>query len=239
MSSNVATTEGTGTDLRRPHPHPGLFLALEGPDGGGKSTQAKRLATWLREDGFDVVSCRDPGSTSAGNRLRQIVLDRSSTHLSLRAEMLIYMASRAQLVEEVIRPSLAAGRVVVSDRFLLSNIVYQGFAGGLAVEDVWRIGLVATAGLLPDLTLVLDLPPGAAQERVGEARDRIEDRPPDYQRLVREGFLDAAGWCSAPGQVCPYYQVPIVLIDAQANPDRVFDQIKIEVERVLALGPRA
>ncbi len=238
MRADAANTEEARTDPRRPHPHPGFFLALEGPDGGGKTTQAARLAAWLRGEGFDVVSCRDPGSTTAGNRLRQIVLDRSLTHLSLRAEMLIYMASRAQLVEEVIRPSLAAGRVVVSDRFLLSNIVYQGFAGGLPVEDLWRIGQVATAGLLPDLTLVLDLPSGAAQERVGPSRDRIEDRPADYQRLVRDGFVDAAGWSSAPGQLCPYYQAPIVLLDAQASPDRVFDQIKIEVERVLALGPR-
>src|SRR5512135_662345 len=135
----------------RPHPHPGLFVALEGPDGGGKSTQAGRLASWLREEGYDVVSCRDPGSTKTGDRLRQIVLDRGPDHLSLRSEMFIYMASRAQLVDEVIRPSLAAGRVVVTDRFLLSNIVYQGFAGGLPVEDVWHVGLVATAGLLPDL----------------------------------------------------------------------------------------
>jgi dTMP kinase len=238
MRSTAAMTEETREDAPRPHPHPGLFLALEGPDGGGKTTQAARLAAWLRGEGFDVVSCRDPGSTTAGNRLRQIVLDRASVHLSLRAEMLIYMASRAQLVEEVIRPSLTAGRVVVSDRFLLSNIVYQGFAGGLPVEDLWRIGKVATAGLLPDLTLVLDLPLGAAQERIGPARDRIEDRPPEYQRLVRDGFVDAAGWCSGPGQACPYYPAPIVLIDAQASPDGVFDRIKNEVERVLALGPR-
>jgi dTMP kinase len=238
MSSNAAMTEEGKIDPRRPHPHPGFFLALEGPDGGGKTTQAARLAGWLRSDGFDVVTCRDPGSTSAGNRLRQIVLERSTTHLSLRAEMLIYMASRAQLVEEVIRPSLAAGRVVVSDRFLLSNIVYQGFAGGLPVEDIWRIGQLATAGLLPDLTLILDVSPAAAQERVGPARDRIEDRPAEYQRLVRQGFIDAAGWSSVPGELCPYYQAPIVLIEAQGSADHVCDQIKIEVERVLAVGPR-
>jgi dTMP kinase len=235
---NAAMTEEIRKEPPRPHPHPGLFLALEGPDGGGKTTQAARIAGWLRGEGFDVVSCRDPGSTIAGNRLRQIVLDRGSVHLSLRAEMLIYMASRAQLVEEVIRPSLAAGRAVVSDRFLLSNLVYQGFAGGLPVEELWMIGQVATAGLLPDLTIVLDVPPSTAQERVGPARDRIEDRPPEYQRLVRDGFVDAAGWCSGPGQVCPYYPAPIVLIDAQVSPDEVFDLIKNEVERALALGPR-
>jgi dTMP kinase len=223
---------------QRPHPHPGLFLALEGPDGGGKTTQAARLAAWLRGEGFDVVSCRDPGSTKVGDRLRQIVLDRDLVHLSIRSEMLIYMASRAQLVDEVIQPSLAAGRVVVSDRFLLSNIVYQGFAGGLPVEDLWRTGQVATGGLLPDLTLVLDVSPEAARARVGSARDRIEDRPAEYQRRVRDGFVDATHQHSGSGQGCPYYPAPVVLIDALGDPDDVFDQIKIEVERVLALGPR-
>src|SRR3954447_23185434 len=95
----------------RPHPHPGLFLALEGPDGGGKSTQAARLASWLRGQGLDVVTCRDPGSTALGDRLRHLLLDRESVAISLRAEMLLYMASRAQMVDEVIRPALAAGRV--------------------------------------------------------------------------------------------------------------------------------
>jgi dTMP kinase len=184
------------------------------------------------------VSCRDPGSTKAGDRLRQIVLDRGSNHLSLRSEMFIYMASRAQLVDEVIRPSLAAGRVVVADRFLLSNIVYQGFAGGLPVEDVWRVGLVATAGLLPDLTLVLDVTTETSRLRMGPARDRIEDRPVDYHRQVREGFLDAARRHAGTVEGCPYYPAPVILVDGTGSEGAVFDLIKSEVERVLALGPR-
>jgi dTMP kinase len=225
-------------DPPRPHPHPGLFLALEGPDGAGKTTQAARLAAWMRGDGFDVVSCRDPGSTKAGDRLREIVLESESVHLSIRSEMLIYMASRAQLVDEVIRHSLAASRVVISDRFLLSNIVYQGFAGGLPVEDLWRIGQVATAGLLPDLTLVLDVSAEAARARVGPARDRIEDRTAEYQRLVRAGFIDAVRAHDGPGGFCQYYPAPLVLIEALGDPDAVFLKIKSEVQRVLALGPR-
>jgi dTMP kinase len=222
----------------RPRPHPGLFLALEGPDGGGKSTQAARVADWLRGEGFDVVSCRDPGSTKLGDRLRRIVLDRDSPHPSIRAEMLIYMASRAQLVDEIIQPALATGRVVVSDRFLLSNIVYQGFAGGLPVDELGRIGQAATGGLLPDLTLVLDVPPETARSRVGSARDRIEERSEDYQQRVRAGFIDAAQACSEPGRVPSYYPAPVVRIDAQGDPDAVFGRIRSEVERVLALGPR-
>src|SRR4051812_28312104 len=116
-------------DPSKPDSKRGLFLALDGPDGGGKSTQAAALAAWLRARGFDVVTCRDPGGTSLGDRLRQILLDRSTVNLSLRAEMLLYMASRAQLVEEIIRPALTSGRIVVSDRYLLANIVYQGYAG--------------------------------------------------------------------------------------------------------------
>ncbi len=226
------------SDPPRPHPHPGLFVALEGPDGGGKTTQAARLAAWLRGDGFDVVSCRDPGSTQVGDRLRKIVLDRDTVHLSVRSEMLIYMASRAQLVDEVIRHALEASRVVISDRFLLSNLVYQGLAGGLPVEDLWRIGQVATAGLLPDLTMVLDVSAETARSRVGSARDRIEDRSAEYQRQVRDGFIAAAHAHDGPGGLCPYYPAPLVLIDAQGDPDAVFLQIQSEVQRVLALGPR-
>src|SRR5438477_8241301 len=125
-----------GTEEPRPHPHPGFFLVLDGPDGSGKTTQAARLADWLRGRGLDVVTCRDPGGTALGNRLRGLLLDRDSVAISLRAEMLLYMASRAQMVEEVIRPALEAGRVVVSDRFLLATIIYQGYAGGLDPGEI-------------------------------------------------------------------------------------------------------
>jgi dTMP kinase len=222
----------------RPHPHSGLFLALEGPDGGGKSTQSARLAAWLRADGFDVVTCRDPGSTKVGDRLRAIVLDRGTIHLSIRAEMLLYMASRAQLVAEVIQPSLAAGRVVISDRFLLSTLVYQGLAGGLPVEELGQIGQTATGGLMPDLTVVLDVPPELARRRAGPARDRIEDRPADYQARVREGYLEVARQNSVRGPLYPCYPAPVVLVSAVGDTDAVFDRIKSEVERVLALGSR-
>lgn len=216
---------------------PGLFLCLDGPDGGGKTTQATFLAEWLRARGFDVVACRDPGGTSLGDRLRTILLDRSTTHLSLRAEMLLYMASRAQLVEEIIRPALDAGKAVVSDRFLLANVVYQGFAGGLPVDEIGQVGKVATGGLLPDLTLILDVAADLAKARVGAARDRIEDRPDDYRARVRDGYLHAAH--GSGDQPCPYYPAPIVVVDAAAEPHIVSERIQSEVERVLALSPRS
>jgi dTMP kinase len=218
----------SGSHGASPRPHPGFFLVLDGPDGGGKTTQAARLADWLRERGFDVVTCRDPGGTALGDRLRSILLERGTIAVSMRSEMLLFMASRAQLVEDVIRPALQAGRVVICDRFTLANIVYQGHAGGLGVQQVDQIGQLATGQLFPDLTLILDVPPDVARARIGRARDRMEDRPAEYHQSVREGFLDAAR-----------EGAPIRVIDANADPDRVFEQITSEVQRVLALDPRA
>ena len=159
-----------------PTPPSGLFVALEGPDGSGKTTQVARLASWLRGDGREVVTCREPGGTALGERLRSILLDRSDLTIGMRAELLLFMSSRAQIVEEVIRPALARGTVVVVDRFLLSSVVYQGYAGGLDVGSLWQVGLMATAGLKPDLTLLIDVPPEVARGRIGPGRDRIEDR---------------------------------------------------------------
>lgn len=204
----------------------GHFLSLDGPDGGGKTTQAARLVAWLEGRGLDVVACRDPGGTPLGERVRSILLDRSAVEPTLRAEMLLFMASRAQLVEEVIRPALGAGKVVVSDRYLLANVVYQGYAGGLPVEAIWEVGRAATGGLMPDLTLVLDVPAEVARARVGSARDRMEDRA-DMAR-VRAGFLEAAR----------AYPAPIRTIDASADPDAVARQIRDEVAHVLAIDPR-
>ena len=215
----------------------GWFVVLDGPDGGGKTTQAAALAVWLRSQGRQVVTCRDPGGTPLGDRLRSILLDRDAVHLGMRSEMLLYMASRAQMIEEIIRPALDREAVVVSDRYLLANLVYQGRAGGLGVEEVGRVGLVATGGLLPDLTLVLDVPVPTARIRVGRSRDRIEDRPEAYHTAVREGFLDAAR--AARQGVCPYYPAPIVLVDASGDPGAVGVAIRNEVARALALDPRS
>lgn len=160
-------------------------------DGAGKSTQLTMLADWLRARGETVLACRDPGGTSVGDEIRRLLLDPAST-ISPRTEMLLYMASRSQLVDEVILPALDAGSIVLCDRFLLSTIVYQGYAGAMDPERVRELGLAATGGLWPDWTGVLDLPPeAAARRRIGPA-DRIERRSIDYHRRVREGFLAEA-----------------------------------------------
>jgi dTMP kinase len=213
----------------RDAPGRGFFVSLDGPDGGGKTTQAALLARSLGDRGLDVVTCRDPGGTGLGDRLRAILLDRHATPIGLRAEMLLYMASRAQLVEEVIRPALAAGRVVVSDRYLLANVVYQGHAGGLPIDEVWTVGRAATGGLMPDLTLLLDLPPDLATARVGAARDRMEDRPASFREAVRRGFLDAV----------PTYPAPIRLIDAAGAAEAVAARIEMEVTHALGLPARS
>ncbi len=222
----------------RSHAHPGLFLVLDGPDGGGKSTQALRLIEWLKGRGFDVVACRDPGGTALGDRLRAILLDRQTVPLAMRSEMLLYMASRAQLVEEVIKPALSAGKIVISDRYLLANIVYQGTAGGLLEEEIAMVGMIATAGLLPDLTIVLDIAPEQAMERLGGARDRIEDRPLFYHERVRAGYLAAAnvqaGISGDAGENSSVYPAPIVLIDASADSDTVFNRIQHAVLEVVS-----
>ncbi len=217
--------------------HPGFFLVLEGPDGGGKTTQAARIADWLRDRrGLDVVTCRDPGGTALGDRLRSILMERETVPLSMRAEMLLFMASRAQMVEEIIRPALDTGHVVVCDRFMLSTIVYQGLAGGLDPKEIAAVGRVATGGLLPDHTIVLDVPAETARARVGPARDRIEARPAEYYERVRAGYLDAVNGRRG---LAKLYGTQISLVDASMDPETVFLLIRREVYGALALDPRS
>jgi dTMP kinase len=169
-----------------------LFIALDGPDGTGKSTQCRLLADWLRGRGREVTTCIDPGGTAVGALLRDLLLH-NRDEMAPWCEALLFMASRAQLVREVIRPALDAGHVVVSDRYLLSTVVYQGHAGGLDPRQVWEVGRIAVGGLEPDLTLVLDLPVEQSVARRARPADHFESRPADYQARVREGFRAEAG----------------------------------------------
>jgi dTMP kinase len=167
------------------------FVSLDGLDGAGKSTQCRLLADWLRARGFGVVQCADPGGTPIGDVLRKLLLEHRG-HMTLPCEALLFMASRAQLVAEVIRPSLDSGKAVICDRFLLANVVYQGHAGGLDPQKLWEFGLLATGGLEPDVTFVLDLPLEIAQARRKAKADRMERRDAAYFAKVREGFLAEA-----------------------------------------------
>ena len=167
---------------------PARFIVLEGIDGSGKSSQLPALAAWLRQGGRSVVTCRDPGSTPAGDAIRRILLDDTGVHVTPVAEMLLYMAARAQLVAEVIRPALAAGSWVVSDRFLPANIVYQAHAGGLDAGVVRDVGRVATDGLEPDLVLLLEIDPATAQSRLTRRLDKLESRGPGYRERLVAGY---------------------------------------------------
>jgi dTMP kinase len=206
----------------------GLFFSLDGIDGTGKSTQCRLLADWLRRRGLDVVQCADPGGTAVGDALRDILLHHRG-EITPACEAFLFMASRAQLVAEVIRPALGSGRVVLCDRFLLANVVYQGHAGGLNVDQLWDIGRLSTDGIEPDLTLVLDLPLEDALARRGRAPDRMESRARDYQQRVREGFLSEAR--RRPDRVH--------VIDARPPVETVQERIRKEVRRVLESSPRA
>jgi dTMP kinase len=172
-----------------------MFFSFDGIDGVGKSTQIRLFCEALRKGAYDVVDCRDPGSTALGDAIREILLDAGDDiRIDRRSEMLLYMAARAQLVDEVIRPALDAGKIVVSDRYLLANVVYQGYAGGLDIETVRAVGRVAIDGISPDCIFLLDMPPEAADQRLRRTLDRMESQGDAYRKLLREGFLaEAAG----------------------------------------------
>lgn len=193
-----------------------MFVSFDGMDGVGKSTQITLFCDWLRELGREVVCCRDPGSTGLGEQVRELLLNRQDLKLGPTSEMLLYMAARAQLVEELVVPALAAEKCVVSDRFLLANIVYQGYAGGGDVQVLHQIGAVAVQGVTPDLTIVLDLEVERALARVSQQPDRMESRGVAYFQRVRQGFLREA-------QRQPER---IVVIDAGSSPDDVQAEIR-------------
>jgi dTMP kinase len=204
------------------------FISLDGLDGTGKSTQCRLLAEWLRSQGYAVTACVDPGGTTVGQRIRDLLLDQRQ-EMTVACEALLFMASRAQLTAEIIRPALDAGQVVISDRFVLANVVYQGHAGGLDPNLIWEVGRLATGGLEPDLTLILDLPVEAALVRRKRSADRFESRNAAYQVRVREGFLTEAR----------RHPERLHVVAADQAIDVVHECIRQEVTRVLAAGPRA
>ncbi len=173
-------------------PPRGLLLALEGGEGAGKSTQARLLAIWLREQGYDVVATHEPGATKVGMRLRALLLDTAHTGLSARAETLMYAADRAEHVSSVIRPALERGAIVVTDRYVDSTLAYQGAGRQLAVGEVASLNRWATGGLVPDLTILLDLSPAAGLGRRERSADRLEAEPAEFHQRVRAGFLALA-----------------------------------------------
>ncbi|MFL1428152.1 MULTISPECIES: dTMP kinase [unclassified Nocardiopsis] len=170
----------------------GAFIVVEGGEGAGKSTQVRELTVWLRDQGFEVVSTRQPGATKLGMRLRALLLDRESSHITPRAEVLLYAADKADHVQQEILPALKRGAVVISDRYTDSLLAYQGTGRDLAVSDIEDISTWAVQGLVPDLTVLLDVRPEEGLSRLGGPADRIESESVEFHERVRKGFLDLA-----------------------------------------------
>lgn len=202
----------------------GAFLTLDGLDGTGKSTQCRRLAEWLRSLGHEVVECVDPGGTEVGIKLRELLLFGRSVQMSPRTEALLFSASRAELAAQVIKPALARGAIVISDRYLLANVVYHGYAGGLDPADLRAIEQFGTAGVLPGLTIILDLSVEQSLLRRGRDADRMESRGLEYAEKVRSGFLAEAAKEPA----------TVKVLDASADTDSVQKAIREVVEPWLA-----
>ncbi len=173
----------------------GYFITLEGPDGSGKTTQACLLAEWLREQSYDVVLTREPGGTDIGDQIRTVLHDPHNTAMDARAEILLYSASRAQHVAQLIRPALAAGKIVISDRYAASTLAYQGYGRELDLETLRTITDFATGGLTPDLTLYLDIAPGAGLQRRqvgGDEWNRMDAETLGFHQRARAGYLKLA-----------------------------------------------
>ncbi|HBT48050.1 MAG TPA: dTMP kinase [Peptococcaceae bacterium] len=209
----------------------GMFITFEGPDGSGKTTQMELLARHLELKGFKVLCTREPGGTPLAEAIRRLLLSPWPEQVLGITEVFLYAAGRAQHVREKLLPALEAGRIVLSDRFVDSSVAYQGFGRGLDPGLVGRINELATGGLTPRLTLLLDLPPeeGLRRRRAAERKDgpdRFEEEDLDFHRRVREGYLELAR--REPGR--------IKIINAAASRDEVFRQVREAVEPLLE-GP--
>jgi len=191
-----------------------VFISFEGGDGAGKTTQVARLAEWLRARGHEVVVTQEPGGTDLGRALRELILH--GEEMNPRTEALLYAADRGHHVETVIAPALAAGRVVLTDRYLDSSVAYQGVGRGLGAERIEDLNLWAAGGLWPDLTILLDLDPARLPERVRGSLDRLERAGQEFHRLTREAFLTRAA--AAPGR--------FVIVDAAARPEEVAERVR-------------
>ena len=193
-----------------------MFFVFDGVDGAGKSTQLDMFVQWLEQQGHDVVTCKDPGSTPLGERIREVLLGKHEIPISMRAEMMLFTAARTQLIQEIVKPALAAQKTVVLDRYVFSTVVYQGHAGNLDPEEIWNINRIATQNVFPDVTFILDVPVEVATKRLGDSLDRMESRGNEYFEKVRQGFIDEAKrWPDG-----------VDLIDATKSPEEIQTEIR-------------
>jgi dTMP kinase len=203
----------------------GKFIVFDGPEGSGKSTQTQLLKTALESEGLQVLTVRDPGGTRIGEQIRTILLNPLHREMAMRCEMLLYMASRAQMIVEMIQPALDAGQVVLCDRFVSSTLAYQLGGDGLTAEEIRAVAQIAIRGRWPDLTLVLDMPTEKSMSRVKRPLDRIEQRPIEYHQRVRANYLALV-------KNDPTYQ----LIAADSDPKVVHAEILAAVKALANRG---
>lgn len=201
----------------------GTFITFEGIDGCGKSTQCEMLKDYLKERGVDFIFVREPGGTVIGERIREILLDKKNSQMTSRTELLLFEAARAQITDEVIKPALEEGKIVLCDRFFDSSSAYQGMARGMGMEFVSDLNMAATGGLKPDITFFFDISAEEALERRGkrgEASDRIELAGLKFQEDVRAGYLELAK--RSEGR--------IITIDATKGIEEIFEVVKGSLE---------
>ena len=217
MTENLAAaTHRTGTA-------PGLFVCFEGGDGAGKSTQVRLLTELLEQRGREVVVTRQPGGTPLGAQIRELVLH--GDHVAARAEALLFAADKAHHVDQLIKPALARGSVVITDRYVDSSITYQGAGRELGRDDITALQHWAVGGLLPDLTIVLDVTPEVGRERRGDVHDRLESEADAFHSAVRRGYLELAA--ADPERY--------LVLDASQPVERLQAAVLDGVDRVLAL----
>ncbi|NLM12745.1 MAG: dTMP kinase [Epulopiscium sp.] len=203
----------------------GLFISMEGPDGSGKTTQIELLKEYFLNKGYEVIITREPGGTQISEKIRDIILDVNNKALSNMTEALLYAASRAQHVEEKIKPALENGKIVISDRFVDSSIVYQGYARGIGIDIVESINNFAIQGFMPDITFFFDIEPEFAMKRKAKQKslDRLEQEHILFHNKVYEGYKI----------LLKKYPKRIKSIDARQSIDNIFEQIIKEVSRLL------
>jgi len=204
----------------------GLFITFEGPDGAGKTTQIKLLYDYLKQEGFDVVVTIEPGGTVIGQKIRKILLDKKNAGISHKAETLLFLASRAELVSKLITPALNEGKIVICDRFFDSTVVYQGIARDLGKKRILDMSLWSTGGIVPDITFLLSIKAGRGKKRMDKAskkRDRIELEENNFREKIFKGYLNIAN----------ENKDRFVIIDGEGNIEEIFKEIKSRVKRYL------
>jgi len=216
-------TENLAAATRRVDTAPGLFVCFEGGDGAGKSTQVRLLADALRGRGRDVVVTRQPGGTPLGDRIRELVLH--GQHVAARAEALLFAADKAHHVDQLIKPALSEGQVVITDRYVDSSITYQGAGRDLGRDEITALQHWAVGGLLPDLTIVLDVSPEVGRERRGDVQDRLESEADAFHAAVRRGYLELAA--ADPERY--------LVLDASETVERLHASVITGLDRVVAL----